>query len=574
MLKYISLLGTNAYLPCNYHFGDISINDCCYIQKALLEILIKQDIVPEKIAIFTTEYAYKSNWIENKFDSSRPGLKEELYNMSEKIGFQVENIFIPEGYNEDELWEIFKNILNELEENDEIILDITHSFRYLPMLTFIVINYARIVKKCSLKAVYYGAFEVLGPKSNVKDLPIEKRNAPVFDLTPFIDLFDWTIAIDRYLETGDASNVENLTLSEIKKINKEINKSILDTKTDPSILFKDPKSLKNLSDSMKKFSDIVFTCRGSELTNAISLLKKNIDNVLENTIHERIKPLSPIMDMLKKRFEKFSFSDEYINVIETAKWCYDNKMYQQGLTILEEGLINYVCDKWNLDKFDKDQRNLVAAYTHIVNRNNIDAHYEFFEMEPKKANDLFTLLYNIGDLRNDINHAGWRKKAARISTFESSLKDFINRAEAIIYERSSPDSNSTEKQMLLIFSHKLTARQRQEIIEKFKISKFIKPDPDLLNKWANIPPDLENLKEYLADIIKWIDCSGKPGDYALIQGDFGATVLIVDYCISKGITPVYATSQRKVIEEKSGETIKISREFKHMMFREYQFFRN
>ena len=93
-------------------------------------------------------------------------------------------------------------------------------------------------------------------------------------------------------------------------------------------------------------------------------------------------------------------------------------------------------------------------------------------MEPKKANDLFTLLYNIGDLRNDINHAGWRKKAARISTFESSLKDFINRAEAIIYERSSPDSNSTEKQMLLIFSHKLTARQRQEIIEKFKISKL------------------------------------------------------------------------------------------------------
>ena len=65
------------------------------------------------------------------------------------------------------------------------------------MLTFIVINYARIVKMQSKSRILWG-FEVLGPKSNVKTS--HKRNA-VFDLTPFIDLFDLTIAIDRYLET-------------------------------------------------------------------------------------------------------------------------------------------------------------------------------------------------------------------------------------------------------------------------------------------------------------------------------------------------------------------------------------
>ena len=73
-----------------------------------------------------------------------------------------------------------------------------------------------------MKAVYYGAFEVLGYGSLVAKLPIEERNAPIFDLTPFIDLFDWTLAIDRYLATGDASLVENLTSSEVKKINEEI----------------------------------------------------------------------------------------------------------------------------------------------------------------------------------------------------------------------------------------------------------------------------------------------------------------------------------------------------------------
>src|SRR5690606_7835290 len=106
--------------------------------------------------------SFNKNWIVNAYDHTRLGLRDELESLSKKKGFQVENIGIPEGHNEEELWEIFKTILDQLEEGDEIILDITHSFRYLPMLTFIIINYARIVKKCSLKAVYYGAFEVLG----------------------------------------------------------------------------------------------------------------------------------------------------------------------------------------------------------------------------------------------------------------------------------------------------------------------------------------------------------------------------------------------------------------------------
>lgn len=128
----------------------------------------------------------------------------------------------------------------------------------------------------------------------------------------------------------------------------------------------------------------------------------------------------------------------------------------------------------------------------------------------------------------------------------------------------------SDKQMLLIFSHELTDIQRKEAKERFGISKFVALDDALLDKWADVPPHLENLSDYLADIIEWIDKNGQPGDYALVQGDYGATMFIVDFCISKDITPVYATTERKVIEEKIGETVKLSREFEHVMFREYQ----
>ena len=96
-----------------------------------------------------------------------------------------------------------------------------------------------------------------------------------------------------------------------------------------------------------------------------------------------------------------------------------------------------------------------------------------------------------------------------------------------------------------------------------------KLDSKLLDKWANIPPDLEDLTEYIKDILEWIDEKSQIGDYVLVQGDYGATNLVVDYCKSKRLIPVYATTKRKVTEQKLGEVIRSSREFEHVMFRRY-----
>ncbi len=94
-------------------------------------------------------------------------------------------------------------------------------------------------------------------------------------------------------------------------------------------------------------------------------------------------------------------------------------------------------------------------------------------------------------------------------------------------------------------------------------------EDELLKIWTNIPPELDDLEEYLDGIMEWIDLKGRPGDYALVQGDFGATVSIVSHCKAKGIIPVYATTSRRILEEKIGEEVRISREFSHVKFRKY-----
>jgi len=63
---------------------------------------------------------------------------------------------IPDGKDTDEIWEIFDIIYNALEEDDNIYIDITHSFRYLPMLLLVLLNYAKYLKNIKIKQITYG----------------------------------------------------------------------------------------------------------------------------------------------------------------------------------------------------------------------------------------------------------------------------------------------------------------------------------------------------------------------------------------------------------------------------------
>lgn len=600
MLKFISLLGTNAYLPCNYYVRgreDLKVENCRYVQKAILDILKRENIVPDKIVIFTTEEAYKNNWIGNE---EKPGLREELEKFEKEIkeikGMNagesiVESVSIPNGTKEEDLWDIFRIILDQIEENDEIIFDITHSFRYLPMLVFIVINYARVVKKCKLNSIFYGAFEVLGKMSDVQKIPVEDRNAPIFDLTSFVDLFDWTVGIDRYLNTGDVSVVYDQTFRQMKRINQEKSKSaaFLDQDVDKKTLFMDSTLVKRLSKSMKEFSDVLFTCRGLSLTESVSKLKDNLTAVMENASKQHIVPLLPLLEMMKDRFDRFSKDDKYINVIEAAKWCADNKMYQQGLTILEEGLISYACEKLgyrDLNELIKtDNRSRAISYAYVVfnelgKKDKKARNNPLLNLKPDTTTELLILLYQISQIRNDINHAGWREDPSEPGVFEEKLHEFIKSAERIIlsergdtgFTAKCVDGNNANRgrKMLLIFSHGLTVKQKEDAEKRFGISEFVTLPSELQEKWSNIPPDLEDLRDYLRDILEWINAYGQKGDYALVQGDFGVTFITVNYCRSKGIIPLYSTTRRNVNEEKNGNKVKSLREFEHVMFREYK----
>jgi len=127
------------------------------------------------------------------------------------------------------------------------------------------------------------------------------------------------------------------------------------------------------------------------------------------------------------------------------------------------------------------------------------------------------------------------------------------------------------RQVFLLFSHQLTLEQIEELENKYKVDKIVYLPAELQDIWSNIPPQLSSIKDYLEDILIWLKQNSNPGDLVLVQGEFGAVFILVNFCMKEGLIPIYATTKRQVREEiLDDKTIQVSRKFSHVRFREFE----
>lgn len=122
--------------------------------------------------------------------------------------------------------------------------------------------------------------------------------------------------------------------------------------------------------------------------------------------------------------------------------------------------------------------------------------------------------------------------------------------------------------MILLFSHTLSEEQIIDAKSKYGVGEFVYLPKNLQQLWSNFNPELEQLT--LDDFKSFLSQNANQGDVVLIQGDFGATFAMVNFALERGLVPVYATTQREVVEVvEDGQTVKKSI-FKHRRFRRYE----
>jgi len=125
------------------------------------------------------------------------------------------------------------------------------------------------------------------------------------------------------------------------------------------------------------------------------------------------------------------------------------------------------------------------------------------------------------------------------------------------------------KTLILLFSHQLTPTQERDAEQSLGIDTFVSLPEELQKLWSSVPPDIGSLAEYLTPIKEFVAEVGSEGDSVLIQGDFGATYHLVSYALSLGLTPLYATTKRDVVEIREGDSVVKRSVFEHVRFRVY-----
>jgi len=422
---FISILGSSNYTPCRYFKPEQNFisEEVRFVQEATLSYHNAKNWSSDSVAYICLTSGIngskEKNWCDNGHldkKTNKPivcaGLQTRLKKL--KLPFSIKTVSIKDGNNEKEIWSVFDSIFKKLELGDEVYFDITHGFRYLPMLVLVLSNFSKFNKNIQIQSIIYGNFE--GRDFN-------KNEAPLIELKLFSELQDWSSATQAFLETGNPIRIKNL-----------LKASDIETMSDEDL------------NCLEDFYYEIFEVRGLKIIegksvmNAIQILKK---------VNTKITPFKLLRESLLLNFENFK-PNNIENLYEAVMYCQKFNMIQQGVTLFIEYLICKVLFDINENFIDLNNRNIVSAALSINKIECFD--YSKFKEEPenneenelgncnvkKIVSKIFNLNYkkNLSDkvykglsqsTRHDVNHGGFREKPLEIKTLKSNLEKYIKR---------------------------------------------------------------------------------------------------------------------------------------------------
>lgn len=355
-MKAFTFLGLSNYENTTY----IKHDNSEHCESDLFPLAVAKLYQPDKIIAFTTPKVKEVK-------------EEDLKSLSIELGERFTTVDIPDGNSTDELWDIFTKCVDAdvVEDNDEIILDITHAFRSIPLLIFIVAAYLRQVKQVELKHIIYGAFEARDQKTN---------QTPIFDLTPFVKLLDWMNAFTIFQRSGDASDIAKLNL---------------------------PNSIER---TLTNVSAALLTNRTFEAQEAIfRLIKMNLNHP-ENLSRQPV-PFRMLAERLKESYKNIGVNQPRKNLndslkaqYEQIKWYVVNQHYLQAVTLMREWIVSWECIQLNQgDWINRELRE--SAENKLAERSQ-----EYLLKKTAPPNQHHDKLWQkCHDLRNDLAHCGMRE---------------------------------------------------------------------------------------------------------------------------------------------------------------------
>lgn len=419
----LTFLGRNKYVKCVYQNAkDASKQSSVvrFVQEAIVQQHCLDWTEYDRILVFVTDAARNENWEGKAYKDldDTEGLNAKLKKLN--LLCQIEAIEVADGDTEQEIWDNFQTIFNQLNERDKVYLDITNAFRSIPLFATILLDYARFLKKVRIQSIFYGMFESLGPAYLVeKNFPNPAdRIAPMLDMKGLVQLQDWTNAANDFINHGNPTA--------LAKLSEQANLP----------------EAKAFGQHLRDFGGAFATVRGGEITSGqlFADLQKDIEDIKK---HSPFEPLVPILDKITEGLSPFRPSHDIMNGFRAIEWCIEHNLVQQGVTLMREAIVSYIGDKHGLDFSNKKYRAIVEkAFTVKIDKippfpspDVVQRALRRFEVPSGMSIDefiggitlivrdpVFRALHPIYteisyEYRNDINHGGYMSDAKDYSRF-------------------------------------------------------------------------------------------------------------------------------------------------------------
>jgi len=410
--KLITFLGTGEYGVCNYELNGGKANPTEYVQEAIIDLYNKRNTNIDEIHVLLTKEARKNNWDgDNKLYGkllNYPNVKIHAHDISSRQDIDI-------------IWQLFDTIINIMEKNDQIVFDITHSFRYQPMLALLSIHFARITKDVQVDGIYYGVYD---PKVEVKDFPI-------IDLTSFVDLQDWITNVYAFIKTGRVESLSEWIQHRENAIRREEKRTTTDLNY-----------VRQLAKNWQELASALQTNRSMDLSNTAEKAKESIEEVKNVMLRPAFTPLNELLLNVESEIGPIADEDPINSGIAAIEWCFKHGLYQQSYTMADELMITAICLKHHMQINNiKDRKWATDILNTAIKRNQKTAGNNGEDEKDKRIvadlqnyPDLLNILHIMKDNRNDINHAGWRNNPLSskvleehfISMFETYKTQLLN----------------------------------------------------------------------------------------------------------------------------------------------------
>lgn len=275
--------------------------------KYLVSCIVSQGETADKIIAVTTAEA----------DTAYEKFCETMKNYAEEKNTPLPAI-LKISTSETVLAETIQKIVNEIGVNDNIYIDTTGGFRNS---SYILMGVVRILEYSDIKLTkaVYSKYD----RENAE-------NNSIVDVTDTYRMFDLINAVNTFTSVGNSHELEEYF---------ESTENV---------------TIKETISAMNEFSDAITLCRTSRLGETLEKLNLSLEATAGiQSDSKDIILFRSLSETIKKKFGVKNGEIEYPDIV---KWCLDNRLIQQAVTIYTEKMPEYflskkfftVCDEtWN-----------------------------------------------------------------------------------------------------------------------------------------------------------------------------------------------------------------------------------